>query len=362
MPDIAVPVAAIYNSKLAKSHATPEDPWAQEWLKTHEAGGGAFKVEAFEPGVQTAYVRYDHWKSGPLPKLARVIERVIPSAATRRAMTERGDVDISFDLPPRDFADLTKKEGIKVEGMPIENFMWFIDMNVTKPPFDKLKVRQAIAAAIPYDQIFETACFGRGRKLFGAPVSKPATTEWPQSYPYQTDLKKAAGYLEEAGMKDGFSTKLYYDLGEATWGEPIALLIQEQLRKIHIEVTLEKVPGSNWRAEAGKKNMPFLINAMGGWLNYPDYFFYWNYHGQNAVFNTMSYKNSEMDKYIDSARFATARDEYDKNVKAFIGKAFDDVPRIPLFQANLDVAMQPSVHGYQYWFHRQLDFRQIYKD
>ena len=110
-----------------------------------------------------------------------------------------------------------------------------------------------------------------------------------------------------------------------------------------------------------KKNMPFLINNMGGWLNYPDYFFFWNYHSQNGVFNTMSYQDPVMDKYIDGARFAANDREYEKNVKAFIKKAVDDAPRLPLFQANLDVAMQKNIEGYHYWFHRQIDFRQIYK-
>jgi len=37
------------------------------------------------------------------------------------------------------------------------------------------------------------------------------------------------------------------------------------------------------------------------------------------------------------------------------------VPRIALFQPSLDVAMQKNVTGYCYWFHRQLDYRQLAK-
>ena len=50
MPDMAVPVASIYNSTLAKKNATDKDPWAAEWLKTNEAGGGAYKVASWKPG------------------------------------------------------------------------------------------------------------------------------------------------------------------------------------------------------------------------------------------------------------------------------------------------------------------------
>ena len=41
--------------------------------------------------------------------------------------------------------------------------------------------------------------------------------------------------------------------------------------------------------------------------------------------------------------------------------AFDDVPRVPVFQPTLDVAMQKNIAGYRYWFHRQLDYRQLAK-
>lgn len=135
LPDIAVPVAAIYNSKLAKKHATEKDPWAMDWMKNNTAGGGAYKIELYESGVQTQYVCFDGWKNGPLPKTKKVIERVVPSAATRRALLERGDVDLSFALPPKDFSELHKTGKFKVVGIPIENMLWYIDMNVTKSPY-----------------------------------------------------------------------------------------------------------------------------------------------------------------------------------------------------------------------------------
>ena len=63
------------NSELAKKHATEKDPWALEWLKNNDAGGGAYKVESWKPGQEMVYARFDDWKSGPLPKIKRVIQR-----------------------------------------------------------------------------------------------------------------------------------------------------------------------------------------------------------------------------------------------------------------------------------------------
>ena len=50
-----------------------------------------------------------------------------------------------------------------------------------------------------------------------------------------------------------------------------------------------------------------------------------------------------------------------EEVEDFITLAYTEIPRIPLFDPFLDVAMQKNVTGYRYWFHRQLDYRQLAK-
>jgi len=359
LPDLAVPVPVVINAKLAKQHATPADPWAAEWLKNNSAGGGAFKIQSWKPGQETTYVRFDGWKSGPLPQLKRVIVREVPSASNRRALLERGDADISFDLPPKDFQELARGDKLRIIGVPIENAMWYVGMNVQQPPFNHVKVRQAVAYALPYDKIMDVAFYQRAIKLYGA--TQPVDHTWPQPFPYQTDLAKAKSLLAEAGYPQGFETTLSFDLGLTTVSEPTALLVQEALAQIGIKTTINKIPGANWRGALLKKDLPLIINNFGGWLNYPEYFFFWCYHGQNAVFNTMAYQNTAMDALIDEARFSTDESRYQELVRNFVQIAVADVPRIPLNQPSLDVALQKNISGYQYWFHRQLDFRQLSK-
>ena len=68
-----------------------------------------------------------------------------------------------------------------------------------------------------------------------------------------------------------------------------------------------------------------------------------------------------MDKLIDSARFDADPKKYEADVKGFIEIANSEIPRVPLAQPWMDVAMQRNVKGYKYWFHLQPDFRQITK-
>jgi peptide/nickel transport system substrate-binding protein len=358
LPNLGVPVAVIINSKVAKAKATAKDPWAAEFLHRTPAGSGAFKVERWDSGQQLIYVRNDKWVGGPLPGAQRVIIREVPSSATRRALIERGDAHLSFQIPNKDAQELSAGKKVKVTGSPIDNCLHVACLNYNFEPFRDQKVRQAVAWAIPYEQIFKQAAYGRGVPMWGGKSPKAGSTTWPQPFPYSTDLAKAKALLDQTPFKGGFEVPLSYDLGVADWAEPTALLIQESLGKIGIKVTLNKVPGANWRTVAlVEKKLPFLLENFGGWLNTPDYYFYWAYIKGN-LFNASNYDDPTVKKLVEETLHMEKSDPaYAPKIRQMIQKAFDDVPRIPLWQPTLESAMSPKLEGYEFWFHRQVDAR-----
>ncbi len=364
IPDLAVIVPCVINSELVKKNATAADPWGLEYTKQNTAGSGAYKVTKWTPGTEVVLERNEAWVSGKKPAIPRIIWRMVPSAGNRRALLERGDADISYDLPNKDFVELKESNKLSIISTPYSNGIQYLGMNVTKAPFDNPKVRQAVAYAVPYQKIMDAALFGLSKPMFGASPGGVKEAVWPQAAPYNTDIAKAKALLAEAGYPNGFETTLSFDLGFAGINEPVCVLVQESLALIGIKTTINKIPGANWRTELNKKEMPLFTNVFSGWLDYPEYFFFWCYDGSNSVFNTMSYKNAEMDKLIAGARATAAAGDkaaYEQNVKGFVDLAFSDVPRIPLFQPYVNIAMQKNVTGYQYWFHRRLDYRALVK-
>ena len=364
IPDLAVIVPCVVNSELVKKNASEKDPWGLEYTKQQTAGSGAYKVTKWTAGTEVIMERNDEWVGGPLPKIKRVIWRMVPQAGNRRALLERGDADISYELPYKDFQELKAAGKLDIVSLPFSNGIQYIGMNVTRPPFDNPKVRLAVAYAIPYQKIMDAVLFGLANPMFGAAPDKATEVAWPQPTKYFTDMAKAKALLAEAGYADGFETTISFDLGFAGVNEPLCVLVQESLAQLGIKTTINKIPGANWRTELNKKEMPLYTNVFSGWLDYPEYFFYWCYHGNNSVFNTMSYKSPEMDKLIDGARNAAAtgdKSTYDTDVKGFVDLAYADVPRIPLYQPFVNVAMQKNISGYQYWFHRRLDYRALVK-
>src|SRR5260370_3554357 len=221
LPNLATVYPIIFNSKVAKEHATADDPWATAWLKEHTAGSGAYIIETFKPGEQVIMTRNEAWNRGTADKSAffkKVIIQSVPEPATCANLVERGDADLVIDLQANDVQSLEAKGKLKEISTPPYHAGTFISMNNQIPPFDNINVRRAIAFALPYDDIFRSALFGRGAPLFGASWAdrKPSSGAYPIPQPVKLYLDKAKDYLKTAGLPDGFSTTFSFNVGQAS--------------------------------------------------------------------------------------------------------------------------------------------------
>ena len=167
MPDLAVPVPVIINSELAKKHATRR-PLGAGVAQEQRRGGGAYQGRIWGPGQETSTCASTTGSRARCQAEARIV-REVPSAGNRRALLERGDTDISFDLPPKDFAELAKAGKVKVVAHAGRERPRLPGHERQEAAFDNLKVRQAVAYAMPYEKIFATALYGRGVAVGGNP-------------------------------------------------------------------------------------------------------------------------------------------------------------------------------------------------
>ncbi|BAM91723.1 putative ABC transporter substrate-binding protein [Bradyrhizobium oligotrophicum S58] len=363
LPNLATVYPIIINSKLAKAHATAEDPWALNWTKENAAGSGAYIVETFKPGEQVIAKRNDAWNRGTADKPAafkRLIIQSVPEPATRANLVERGDADLVIDLQASDVQALEGKGKLKVISTPQYNAVTFISMNNTIPPFDNVNVRRAIAYALPYDDMFKAALFGRGAPLYGATWAdgKPPSGGYPIPQPIKLDLEKAKAYLKEAGLPEGFATTFSFNVGQAATAEPMAALVKEQLGKIGITVDIQKLPDAQMSTAINEKKLPFFTEGIVAWLPSTDYF-YRNFYTGKQRWNYSSTDNAELEKVAQAARFEADKAKYEEEGKELNAIHFDQMFQIPIWQAAQDAVMQPTVDGYVYQFTRQVDYRNL---
>lgn len=141
--------------------------------------------------------------------------------------------------------------------------------------------------------------------------------------------------------------------------EPTALLIQEALGRIGITVTVDRIPGANWRTVAlVDKSLDLHLENFGGWLNTPCYYFFWAYQ-KDRLFNSSAYESEAVHELTERTLHMAMDDpEYAPLIKEMFAHVIEDLPRIPLYQPALNVAMN-GAGGYEFWFHRQLDVRPL---
>jgi peptide/nickel transport system substrate-binding protein len=174
----------------------------------HPIGTGPFKFVSAQPGfTEIVMERFDDYYGGA-PDLAPVaaacvqgaVFRVIPEASTRVAALLAGEVDIIQAVPPELISTLEQTPGIQVKTVAGTQPKW-VELNVNQPPFDDVRVRQALNFAVDKDLIIEAIYGGRAVSLPGS--LSPYNNYVNKSLkPYAYDVEKALALLAEAGYTD----------------------------------------------------------------------------------------------------------------------------------------------------------------
>jgi len=359
VPNLATTYLPMYNSKLARQHATAEDPWATSWLKDNTAGSGAYAVANFVSGKQVTLTRNDKWTNGTKPGFARLILQTVPEPETRANQVERGDADITIALQAEDMKRLEQSSSVRVIATPMPTGFGALIFNTQLAPFDKPEVRQALSYAVPYDALFDTALNGRGAKLYGADwTGEPPTAEFPQPLPLHTDYALAKQKLAAAGFPDGFETTLSFSVSRASFADPAAALIQESFAKIGVKVRIEKLPDPQMAAAITEKRLPMLLERSLALFPSTEYFFRIFLSGSSR-WNFSSWNNAEVNQILPQARYEPDQAKYDAMAKRMIGIMADQVPMVMLWKPTFDVVTARNITGFTTRYNYYPDLRDL---
>ena len=231
-----IELSNIYAGRIMSPTAIQEQP-IEQWAEGGY-GTGPFRLVSWEKGVSIELERNSDYY-GTAPLLQTLIFRPIPEPTARVAALLNGEVDMIVVVPPdsiqavRDNADLTYEQGPSLH-------YWFIQLNTQAPPFDDVRVRQAVNYAV--DKVGLTRDVLQGS---AEPATQPLpAASWSynpdiEGYPYDPDQARAL--LEEAGLGDGFSTTMIIPQSGSGMMVPVQMneYIQGNLRDIGIDVEIQ---------------------------------------------------------------------------------------------------------------------------
>ncbi len=272
-------------------HATESDPYGVKWLERETVCSGPYKIEKWITGDQfVVTAREDYYKGKP--KIDRIIFKIIPDPSTRYMMAQRGELDIPANLDMKDLEILKKDPNFLVEGYETLDW-WYLGMNWKTPPFEDLNVRKAIAHAIPYEEIINTVWYNFATRLKSCyPIPVPGYD--PTLWPYEYDLDKAKEYLSQSSRPKGFEVEMAVDNDNIN-EERTAIMIQDALKKIGINVSIQKMTAAKkWESLIARK-IDFAVAAFMPWIADGGYHTHWNLL-EDSFANFFNYKNPEADK------------------------------------------------------------------
>lgn len=260
-------------------------PESIEKIKSNPVGTGPFSFDGWTQGDKIELARNaDYW--GETPALEKATFKFIsdPTAAFASMMAQDIDAFVGFPAPenlPQFEADPRFQVIVgSTEGETI------LAMNNKLPPFDDLRVRQAVSHAIDRQAVIDGAMFGLGTPIgtHFAPHN-PDYLDLTEQSAY--DPEKAKALLAEAGLEDGFETTL--KLPPPSYARRGGEIIAAQLRAVGIETKITNLEWAQWLEEVFRgKDFGFTIVSHTepfdiGIYARPEYYFQYD----NAAFQEL---------------------------------------------------------------------------
>jgi peptide/nickel transport system substrate-binding protein len=335
----------IMSKKAVKAHATAKDPWANAWVKTHMVSTGPYMLTRSIPGVEYDFSRNPYyWNKAQYPCNGGIVVKVTPNASDRLLLIERGGVDVARSLDYKDIKQVKKQSGLQVLSYASSD-MRELGLNANVAPFNKVKVRQAIAYAIPYKQILQTVWSGYASPLNSiVPPGQPTTA--PKTWPYKTNLTKAKQLLAQAGYPQGFSTTLF-TRSESTEDQMAAVLIQESLAKVGVNVTIQKMLTAAYAArQFNQRDMPMFFWNWISFVNDAYYGFTFLAQCKQGT-NYANFCNPKVDSLIAKGMYEAnpaQRATFSRQIQSLVAQSATD---IGLGTPDSIVVMRKNVTG---WF------------
>jgi len=175
-------------------------------LDSHPIGTGPFRFKEYQKDVLIRYYRHrNYWREPAKPE--QLVFDIVPDNARRMAKLFTHECDIVAFPRVAELGLIRKRQDVDVQENTSMN-IGFWAFNTQKPPFDNVKVRQALAYAINREAILQAVYFGHATAANS--VLPPTSWAYNPDLPVQVyDPAHAKALLAEAGYPKGFSMDIW---------------------------------------------------------------------------------------------------------------------------------------------------------
>ncbi|SOY60593.1 dipeptide ABC transporter, substrate binding protein precursor [Cupriavidus taiwanensis] len=308
-------------------------------------GTGPFVFKEWSKGNYIVLERNpDYWDKGK-PYLDKIVFKVIPDASARAAALEKGEVQYApFNpVPLKDAQRLSQLPSLKLETRGYEWLSpWlFMDVNIDRPYFKDVRVRQALAHAIDLNTLNKVVWFGFGKPAVSPVVSTLGQFFNPSVPKYPYDPARAEALLDAAGLKRGADgNRLKIQIDYLPYGDDYkrsAEYIKQALKRVGVDVTVRTQDTPTYTKRVyGDRDFDLAVVWFAGFAD-PLVGVTRAYRsdtvGKNIPWsNGSGYRGDEANRLIDQAQGSPSQAERVELFRKFQSVVQTDLPSIPLLE------------------------------
>jgi peptide/nickel transport system substrate-binding protein len=200
-------------------------------------GTGAFRYQSFVPGERSVFTRNPHYWQPGLPYADSLTIIDFPDTTSLADALMTGQVDAAGTLDPPQVPALSTTGGINVVVSKAGSIIPFT-MRVDRPPFNDVRVRQAMRLLVDRPQMIDSAL-----DSYGAPASdvfSPYDPDFDNALRREQDIPQAKFLLKQAGAEDLKVTLVTSPVLSGVVA--MATVLKEQASAAGVTINLSNVP------------------------------------------------------------------------------------------------------------------------
>ena len=309
-------------------------------LDTVVNGTGPFKMENYDSARVTRLVRNEDYFIEGKPHLDAVEMHLFPDLAAETTNFLSGDIDVMLLVQQADYERISTASGINALRVPSGRYVNVV-MRFDQPPFDNLKVREALSYAIDRQLLVDLVLEGLGRPAHDnilSPEFKFRIDTPEKSY----DPAKAKALLTEAGYPDGLKLDLVASNRPAIRAQ-VAIAMKQMALPAGFDINVETMPHDTYIANVWKKGKFY----MAYWGMQPTEDATFNLLlTSNASYEDTGWKNEEFDSLVQAGRSTTIESERADAYSKAQELMLKELPYIIAFYEDVLTASKDYVNGY----------------
>jgi peptide/nickel transport system substrate-binding protein len=204
-------------------------------------GTGAFQYKSFTPGQRSVFTRNPHYWQHGLPYADALTIIDFPDTVSLADALTTGQVHAAGTLDPPQIPALDNEDGIDVVVSKAGSIIPFT-MRVDQPPFNDVRVRQAMRLLVNRPQLIDSALDSYGTAA--SDVFSPYDQDFDRSLVRQQDIPQAKFLLKKAGKEDLKVTLVTSPVLSGVVA--MATVLAEQAQAAGVTVTIKNVPSGTF--------------------------------------------------------------------------------------------------------------------